>query len=114
MSAHFKPEEFNCHCCGKGGDKMNPKLLELLEQIREEVGEPVVITSGYRCAKHNKACGGKPKSQHKLGNAADIQVKGLAPHELHRLIERKFNPPGLGGYPTFVHVDVRDGARARW
>jgi uncharacterized protein YcbK (DUF882 family) len=110
--SHFKPEEFACHC-GCGEKEVNPKLIDLLELIRAAVNEPIYITSGRRCEKHNRACGGKERSQHLLGNAADIHCS-LPPKELARIIEHRFNPPGMGVYATFVHVDVRSGARARW
>jgi uncharacterized protein YcbK (DUF882 family) len=49
-----------------------------------------------------------------LGNAADIQVHGCLPKHLAEFIDEKYNPNGLGLYPNFVHVDVRNEARARW
>jgi uncharacterized protein YcbK (DUF882 family) len=112
MSNHFKETEFACKCCGV--TKVNPKLLSLLNVIREELDEPIYITSGYRCPKHNKECGGKPKSQHMLGNAADIHVKSMNPKQLYTLLEGKFNIQGMGLYPTFVHIDVRETGKARW
>ena len=112
ISPHFKSSEFACHC-GCGESDVSEDLIDLLEGIRSVVG-PVHITSGRRCVAHNKACGGKPRSQHMLGNAADIQVDGLSPKELAAIIERKFKPAGMGVYKTFVHVDVRPGPHARW
>jgi uncharacterized protein YcbK (DUF882 family) len=112
LSDHFKSSEFACKC-GCGEYKVNPELIDLLEDIRAVTG-PVMITSGRRCEAHNRACGGKEHSQHLLGNAADIHVNNHTPKELAALIERRFNPKGMGVYSTFVHVDVRPGARARW
>ena len=113
LSTHFDSAEFDCKCCGKGGDKVNPKLIKLLEAIREKVGEPVYVTSGYRCEAHNKAVGGKPKSQHMLGNAADIYIESKSPSKLVQILEANFHIGGIGVYARFVHVDVREG-RARW
>jgi uncharacterized protein YcbK (DUF882 family) len=115
LSTHFKSEEFACHC-GCGASEVNPKLVELLEDIREVTEHPIIITSGRRCEAKNKECGGKPKSQHLLGNAADIQVKGFTSRRLRDLIEKRFGAKvgGLGEYKTFVHVDVRTGTPARW
>ncbi len=112
LSEHFKSGEFACHCCGLEG--VSDELIDLLEDIREAVAAPVSVLSGRRCVSHNQACGGKVHSQHLLGEAADIKVASLTPKELGALIERRFNPPGMGVYSTFVHVDVRKGARARW
>jgi uncharacterized protein YcbK (DUF882 family) len=38
------------------------------------LGRPMVLTSGYRCRKHNAAVGGAANSLHCLGLAADILV----------------------------------------
>lgn len=47
-------------------------LAELLERIRERLGVPVTVTSGYRCARLNRAVGGVTSSDHTQGHAADI------------------------------------------
>ena len=112
MSKYFKPQEFACKCCGQY--ETNPKLLDLLDDIREQLDEPVFINSGYRCEKHNREVDGKKKSQHLLGNAADIHVKSLNSKQLYSFIEEHFNVPGMGLYSTFVHVDVRTTGKARW
>lgn len=48
--------------------------VEVLQPIRESWGQPVVVTSGYRCPSLNKIVKGKPTSQHMLGQAADIRA----------------------------------------
>lgn len=59
---------------------------ELLQPIRNHVGKPVQINSGYRCSARNAAThGSSPTSQHVLGEAADISVPGYSDAELHRL-----------------------------
>jgi uncharacterized protein YcbK (DUF882 family) len=113
MSEHFKASEFNCKCCGKGGDKINPKLLQLLEAIRVKLDAPITILSGYRCEAHNTECGGKKKSQHMLGNAADITTGKMKPLEFYSWLEDNFHIDGHGKYPGFNHIDVR-GSKARW
>lgn len=50
---------------------------ELLEVIRAEVG-PLLVHSGYRCPALNLATpGASPRSQHMLGQAADISMVGV-------------------------------------
>lgn len=46
----------------------------VLDPIRDHVGMPLRITSGYRCAKLNELVGGCERSQHLTGEAADFQV----------------------------------------
>lgn len=50
---------------------------QVLEPLREHVGEPVIISSGYRCPKLNAAVGGVKNSQHMKGEAADIHMPDL-------------------------------------
>lgn len=45
-----------------------------LDPIREKFGNPIIVTSGYRCPQLNAACGGSPTSEHKTGFAADIDT----------------------------------------
>ena len=47
----------------------------VLDPLRRIHQKPIIITSGFRCAKLNKAVGGVTNSWHTKGNAADIQIK---------------------------------------
>jgi hypothetical protein len=49
------------------------ELSILLQKIRDIYNKPIIITSGYRSTKLNKAVGGSKTSQHRLGQAADIR-----------------------------------------
>lgn len=51
----------------------------ILDPLREELGCPIIITSGYRPIAVNRALGSKDTSQHVYGEAADIVVPGLHP-----------------------------------
>lgn len=57
----------------------NLKILctQVLEPARAKFGRPIIITSGYRCAKLNTAVGGVPKSYHTKGMAADIKIENI-------------------------------------
>ena len=48
--------------------------LEILQPLRDYVGAPVHINSGYRCKALNEAVGGVKNSQHCLGEACDIRI----------------------------------------
>lgn len=56
--------------------KQNLTVLieKCLDPIREVFGNPIMVTSGYRCSQLNAACGGSPTSEHKTGFAADIDT----------------------------------------
>ena len=46
----------------------------VLDPLREAWGQPIIITSGYRCPALNRAVGGSATSQHVTGEAADIRT----------------------------------------
>ena len=47
----------------------------VLQPLREALGSPIRITSGYRSESLNKLIGGSKRSQHCKGQASDIQFK---------------------------------------
>lgn len=47
-------------------------LLNILDEIRGEVGIPMTLTSTYRDINHNLSVGGSSTSQHLTGEAADF------------------------------------------
>lgn len=51
---------------------------EVLQPIRDHFRKSVHVSSGYRCDKLNKAIGGSRTSQHKKGEAADIEIYGVS------------------------------------
>lgn len=117
LSENFKSTEFDCN--GKGCCQTTPidsKLVEILQKIRDHFGVSVNLNCGYRCPVHNaKVSGASANSQHLLGKAADIVVKGVHPVRAARYIE---TIPGFAGRigcytwddkgSGFVHVDVRE------
>lgn len=107
ISDNFKLYEFECKD-GSHQVMVDPILLTKLQTLRMRLGRPITINSGYRNATHNKKVGGVANSQHLEGRAADIKVSGLTP----RQVAMEADKLGFGGikiYPTFVHVDTREG-----
>ena len=100
LSRSFRAKEF---ACKDGTDPLfvDSELVQVLQAIRDHFGAPVVITSGYRTAAHNKAVGGAVYSQHQYGRAADIRVSGVPVEQLAAYAETLL--PGTGGigrYPA--------------
>jgi hypothetical protein len=78
-----------------------------LEKVRAFLGNrPITITSGWRDYNSNKQVGGARFSQHRLGKAVDIVVKGLAPKEVQQRLEGYWQG-GMGYGRTFTHLDTR-------
>jgi len=60
---------------------------KVLDPLREKFGAPIIVSSGYRCDRLNKAVGGVPSSQHRLGQAADIRTVSDKPSENKKLFD---------------------------
>jgi uncharacterized protein YcbK (DUF882 family) len=120
LSANFTVRELTTSG-GVSADaaRIDPKLVECLQRLRNHVGIPVTITSGYRSWKRNKDIYAKYNkkptlSQHCAGRAADIKIKGLNGLEIARAAVDACGPKiGLGLANTFAHIDVR-GYAAAW
>lgn len=65
---------------------MTALAVNLLEPLRDIIGRPIQITSGYRSRKLNSLVGGSARSQHCRGQAADIHVHRLKPIEVAKTI----------------------------
>lgn len=121
LTDNFSLGEFAC----KDGTPVPGNLLDNVELLaknlqvlREYIGDPIHVNSGYRTPAYNAKVGGKPKSKHLTAEAADLTVKNKTPQQLYNIIERlilqrKMRQGGLGLYKGFVHYDIR-GTKARW
>ena len=121
LSENFSLSEFRC----KDGSDVPPDLMdnvtvlcENLQALRDHLGKPIRVISGYRSPKYNRRIGGARRSQHMVAKAADIKVSGMSPAEVKAEIvklikEGKMMKGGVGLYRTFTHYDVR-GRNARW
>jgi hypothetical protein len=64
------------------------KLLaeKVLQPVRDHYGKGVKVNSGYRSPESNAAVGGSKTSDHCKGQAADIEIPGVANAELAQWI----------------------------
>ena len=105
-------------------DNLKALCQGCLEPLREALGLPVVITSGYRTkALNSMVAHSSERSQHMLGQAADFYVgpgqSGLSRRELlikaFRLIilDESIDYDQLILYPSFIHVSYVSRERNR-
>ena len=62
-------------------------VANILDPLREAYGKPIVVSSGYRSPKLNRAVGGAAKSQHVTGQAADIHTLSDTPADNKKLYD---------------------------
>lgn len=113
VGQHFKVREF----ASKDGSQVvfiDSYLVSILDILRNQVGKPVYINSGYRTPTRNKEVGGAKYSYHMRGMAADIRVKGMTAkqiaNKLNAIIPEEC---GIIVYKSWVHFDVRAGKKYR-
>jgi len=100
--------------------QMDPRLLDILYDVRNELGssETFEVVSAYRSPKTNemlrsKTGGVARNSQHLLGNAIDVRLRGVPIEDL-RDTALAMQRGGVGFYKQsdFVHMDT--GHVRRW
>lgn len=81
----------------------------ILDPLREKIGLPIIIKSGYRSKRVNELVGGSVFSQHMAGKAADIHVQGYTSQQMeivYQTIQMCYNFDQLIFYPykNIIHV----------
>jgi len=121
LEKNFSLSEFRC----KDGTDVPEELMDNvkklaknLQVIRDHIGKPVRVISGYRSPSYNRRIGGARRSQHMLATAAAIKVTAMDPSAVKQVIVElihagKIDSGGVGLYTTFTHYDTR-GRNARW
>lgn len=121
MTKNFSKSEFESKCGREMPEEVYHNVVKVanqLQYLRDYLGKPIRVNSAYRSPEHNASVGGVKTSQHILGKAADIVIKGMPTEILYQHIEDAISngemlQGGLGLYDTFVHYDIR-GTKARW
>ena len=81
--------------------------MDKLQSLRNRLGKPLIVRSGYRSPSHNRAIGGAPASKHMLGTAFDIAMSNHDPVTFAEAA-RAVGFLGFGTYPRsdFMHIDL--------
>ncbi len=116
-SKYFKYTEFRCKCNIKDCDTLPPQphFLKALDELRERMGIPLVLTSGCRCAEHNRNEGGATNSAHLYGLAADIAIHHLSDIDklkIYSIALELFEGVGIG--KSLLHVDLKHATKLKW
>lgn len=83
-------------------------VVEVLQPLRNGLGRPVMVNSGYRPPEVNSGIGGAKTSQHLTGEAADIRVPGMTPLKVCEWIEENGLPFDqlIHEFGRWVHVSI--------
>ena len=109
---YFGRAEFMCNCGGKYCDGFPvepiPLLAKTADKVRGHFGSACIVSSGVRCAQHNKNVGGVTNSRHLTGRAMDFYIRGKTAAEVLSFVQSL--PEVRYAYDidgTFVHMDVK-------
>ncbi len=109
LTEHFSLVEFQCPCCHTV--LLAPRLVLMLEALRQSWGRPLVVNSGFRCRSHNKEVGGVAGSLHLLGRAVDVRVAAAEQERFQRLAASVgFSRALCYGKRGFVHLETGEAA----
>lgn len=119
LSEHFNCSEFKCKCNIIHNYLISDELITKLEQLFSSLNATkAIISSGYRCAAHDKAVGGNSTGQHTKGTACDIIFYGLDGKPISsKIVSCKAQDLGFTGIAnikknyTYIHLDVRSSGR---
>lgn len=112
ITEHFNEREFQMNSHGfincpdiEASHNIDYLVEKILEPARREIGEAIIITSGYRCFRLNKIVGGAANSQHIRGEAADIKPKQACNYQrLWDILSKNPHVDQLLGGSTWIHV----------
>jgi len=109
LKGFFTVDELKCKC-GCNTIEMDLPFLHKLVKIREELGLPMIVSSGYRCAKHPEEAKKKGAywQGHVEGRAIDVKYKSKSYRAKLIRIAYKHGMRGIGIANSFVHLDDRD------
>lgn len=110
---NFKEKEWNCKHCGKAHE-MQPHVMQVVQELRESIGVPLVLTSAWRCKDHPSEARKKEPGQHNKGTAVDIAVNDGATAYKLIVMGLELGATGFAYGNGFVHLDWRDSTPVTW
>lgn len=114
LTPNFTIDELQCR--GTGVCNMDEEFMELLQQVRNNFGRPMVVTSGYRHPDYNEQLQKKGITKtgrtgpHTTGKAVDILITGKEAIRLFA-IAQNLGMTGIGlnqrgpHDKRFIHMD---------
>ena len=92
-------------------DNLLELIFYVLQPLREKLGKPIIITSGFRSVKVNNLVGGVANSEHLYGQAADFVVNGMTPKQVVEFVKKsgiEFDQC-INEYDQWTHISFNKG-----
>lgn len=103
---YFAAKEFASPDEPNSGKRMNIEFVKMLDNIRNDIGVALSVTSGFRTEEHNAWVGGVPGSAHTKGLACDVYCdNSVMRYEIVKAaIKNGIARIGIG--KNFIHLDM--------
>lgn len=94
-------------------DNMLLLIVNCLEPIRQYIGKPMIITSGFRSVRLNghPLINGAQNSEHLTGCAADFIIKGMTPKQVVEMVKASGVPfrQLINEHSLWTHISYKQG-----
>lgn len=113
LSKNFSRIELACRC-GCDTCEIKPEIVTVIQEIRDQLGKPLFVSSGYRCANHPvEAMKPQGPGEHNSGHAVDIICHGqvalfVLGAALHLGVTRVGIHQKGRGSDRYIHLGVGD------
>lgn len=125
LTVNFHCREFECLCGICSDQRLDFKLVARLQAVRDDIGLPLKINAGFRCARKQQMLRDQGFetaagiSTHEMGQAADIAFvseSDKTPENMAALLAacEKAGFKAIGIAKRWLHVDERADKVRRW
>lgn len=106
LTDDFSLKEFKCKC-GCGIVNVEFELANKLQELRDFVGEKIIINSGCRCPTHNRNVGGKRSSEHVTTESKFLKGVDIRSRNRFKLLQGAMNIfKRVGVAKLWIHVGI--------
>lgn len=118
LTTNFDRADFQCRCARCKTDSQRPgtkmEAVLALQDLRNLLRQPIVVTCGVRCASSNQALGGASDSRHLPKHADAIDIAYQSSEEAYQLLRRVMFQNEFSFVEVadkHIHLDMRPGPK---
>lgn len=108
-TANFHPgtdPKLRCTCGHSDCDRrsVDQETLDRVQLVREDLGAPMVVTSGGRCPNHPNEVNKAKPGDHQLGKAVDVRYRTVLERNKLMVLAGRHGATRVAAGKNFVHM----------
>lgn len=114
ISRNFDVVDFQCRCAACAENPSRPVtdklLVNIVQNLRDRMGKPIIVSCGVRCEAHNRAVGGAPDSRHLPHHRDAVDIAYSSSQEAYELVYHAMisgNFTCIEACKRHIHLDIR-------